>query len=272
MGKPLNIFEFSDYRKFIKSWLEQAKRQKICNLTQLAQTAQVHPTFLSQVLKGHKDLSLEQAHFITQRTQLTAIEKDYFFILIQIDRAGTKTLREYWTEKKRQIEKEKNKIGQRFEKHRELSIEQRSVFYSSWIYVAAWACTAIDGKQSLDQIANGLKITRSRAEEVLSFLVQTGICDESKGFYSIGEVHVHIPNESPFVVKHHLNWRMKAIQKMDSRESDELFFTAPLSLSKDDFLVIREKLNAFLKDFVDIGKESAADTLGCLNIDFFFPN
>ena len=237
MDKPLNIFEFSDYRDFIKKWLDQAKRKKSCNLTQLAQAAQVHPTFMSHMLNGHKELSLEQAHFIADRLQMTSLEKDYFFILIQLDRAGTKSLREYWAEKKQHIEKEKNKIGQRFEKHRELSTDQRATFYSSWIYVAAWACTAIDDRQTSIQIADRLKITRPRAEEVLSFLVQTGICNESKGFYSIGEVHVHVPNESPFVVKHHLNWRMKAIQKMDIREANELFFTSPLSQSKKDFLL-----------------------------------
>lgn len=72
-----------------------------------------------------------------------------------------------------------------------------------------------------------------------------------------------------FVVKHHTNWRMKAIQKMDTRAKEELYFTAPMSIAKKDFELIREKLNVALKDIVDIAKESAAEEVVCLNIDFF---
>lgn len=85
----------------------------------------------------------------------------------------------------------------------------------------------------------------------------------------MGETHLHIPNESPLVVKHHTNWRMKAVQKMDTRESAELFFTSPMSISVKDFDVIRERLNIALKGIVDIAKESPAEEVVCLNIDFF---
>ena len=85
----------------------------------------------------------------------------------------------------------------------------------------------------------------------------------------MGETHIHITNESPHVVKHHINWRMRGIQKMDSREQNELFFTAPMSIAKKDFNLIREKLNGCIKEIVNIGKESHAETLFCLNIDFF---
>ena len=84
MDKPLNIFEFSDYRNYLKQCLFQAKRSKTSNISQLAEVAQVHPTFLSHVLNGNKFLSLEQAHFIAEALELTTLEKDYFFILMSI--------------------------------------------------------------------------------------------------------------------------------------------------------------------------------------------
>lgn len=56
---------------------------------------------------------------------------------------------------------------------------------------------------------------------------------------------------------------------MDYREDRELFFTAPMSISKKDFARIRERLNAFIKEAVEIAKESQAEELCCLNIDFF---
>lgn len=82
-------------------------------------------------------------------------------------------------------------------------------------------------------------------------------------------MHVHVPNESPLVVKHHTNWRLKAIQKMDKREQSELFFTAPMALSKKDFAIIREKFNVVIKETINIVKDSPSEELVCLNIDFF---
>ena len=269
MHNHLNIFDFNDYRKYLKKCLEIAKKNKTFNLSRLAEATQVHPTFLSHVLKGEKSLSLEQAALVSDQLALSKLEKDYFFLLINLDRAGTTKLREYWMEKKQTIENEKNKLSQRFDEHRELTPEQRSIFYSSWIYVAAWACSAIGDGQSKQQIANHLHLESSTTEQVLNFLVQTGLCSRNNGKYTMTETHVHVPNESPLVVKHHTNWRLKAMNKMDFREPSELFFTAPMSIAKKDFDQLREKLNVMIKECVELAKNSPAEHLVCLNIDFF---
>jgi len=271
MGKPLNIFEFADYRAYLKAWIEQAKRDQTSNLSRLSKVAGVHSTFLSHVLAGTKHLSLEQAAAISAHLGHTKLELDYLIIIIHLDRAGTPTLREYWREKKTQLEKEKNKLGQRFEKHRELSDEQRVIFYSSWFYAAVWASTAIEDGQTFDQIAKRFFINKVRLREILAFLTQTGVCEERGERYVMGAVHVHVPNESPHVLKHHMNWRMKAVQKMDSRDEKELFFSAPMSISKEDFAVLREKLNAAIQETVTIATKSKAEDVVCLNIDFFKP-
>ncbi|WP_413578788.1 DUF4423 domain-containing protein [Bdellovibrio sp. HCB290] len=117
-----------------------------------------------------------------------------------------------------------------------------------------------------------MELSRSQAESILNFLVQTGLCKEGNGVFGIGDAHLHLPNESPLVVKHHTNWRMKSIQKMDNRENVELFFTAPMSISEKDFAVIREKLTASIKEIVGVAKDSPAEEVVCLNIDFFKTN
>src|SRR4051812_6725254 len=96
----VNIFGFSDYRLYLRNWLEKAKREKTFNLSRLAGVAHVHVTFLSQVLQGPKHLSLEQAAFLSEHFGHTRLERDYFFVLINLDRAGTQVLRKYWSEKK----------------------------------------------------------------------------------------------------------------------------------------------------------------------------
>ena len=99
--------------------------------------------------------------------------------------------------------------------------------------------------------------------------MQAGLCIEEQGIYRLGDSHIHVSNESHFVVKHHLNFRIKSMQKMDTRDGNELFFTAPMSISKADFKIIREKLNLIVKEIVEVAKDSKSDQVTCLNIDFF---
>lgn len=269
MDKALNVFEFHDYREFVRGWIEHAKLMKRSSLSRLAEVAQVHSTFLSHVLSGAKDLSLEQAALIAVHLEFTSLEQDYFFTLIHLSRAGNPVLKKYWQAKKKEIEINRNKLSKRFDNHKTLTDEHRTTFFSSWVYSAFFTATAIEGGQTLDQLAQRFSLSRIQAHEIITFLVKSGLCEDQKGVISIGQNHVHIRNDSPHVLKHHMNWRMKAFQKMDFREPSELFFTSPMSIAAKDFDILREKINGTIQELIAIAKDSNAEEVVCLNIDFF---
>lgn len=269
MSKSLDLFEFSDYRGFLKSWLDEARARGSSNLSRLAQAIGVHTSFLAHVLAGSKNLSFEQATEVSEAIGMTSMERDYFFALLQIERAGTVKLRAYWGEKRAAILADRLKVRSRVGEHHELSAEQKAVFYSSWIYVAVFVSAAIDDGQTLAQIAHRFQLSREKAQDVLDFLEQTGICERKNERYVMGKSVVYLGNESPLIVKHHTNWRMKAIQKMDTRENDELFFTSPLSMSASDFAKIRELLAKAIQSSLEICKDSPAEDVFALNIDLF---
>jgi uncharacterized protein (TIGR02147 family) len=269
MARDLDIFGFSDYRAYIRAWLADARKKQSSNLSRLSKKIGVHTTFLAHVLSGSKNLSFEQAVEVSEAFGHTKIEEEYFFALIQLERAGSVKLRKYWSDKKEAIEADRKKLNSRVGVHHELTQEQRAIFYSSWIYVAVFVATAIDNGQTQEQIAELFKITRTKANEVLTFLVQSGVCEKSGGKYSMGKTVVYVPNDSPFVVKHHANWRFRAIQKMDQREDSEMFFSSPMSISKSDFQRIREVFAKSIQAALEICKASPAEEVVCLNIDFF---
>lgn len=88
MDKLPNVFEYSEYRLYIQDWLSYSKQINGPNMTKLAQVVQVHPTFLSHVLSGTKDLSLEQAALISQHFSHSRLEQEYFFIILQLNQIG----------------------------------------------------------------------------------------------------------------------------------------------------------------------------------------
>ncbi len=269
MAKPLDIFMFQDYRDYLKEWIKQAREKKTSNLSRLAQSLKVNASFLAHILSGLKNLSFEQVAEISKIFEHTHLEREYFFALVHIERAGTQLLKAHWESKKNAILEERQKVRSRVGEHVELTAEDRAIFYSSWIYVTVFVATAINNGQTLDQIANKFSLDRSKTEEILNFLERSGICIRENTIYKMGQNSIYISNESPLVVKHHTNWRVKAIQKMDSRQSDELFYTSPMSISSADFKKIRELFLKSIETSQEVAHASPAEDVFCLNIDFF---
>ncbi|OQW48161.1 MAG: hypothetical protein A4S09_13710 [Proteobacteria bacterium SG_bin7] len=174
------------------------------NLSKIAKTVGVHPSYLGHVISGIKNLNFDQAKELADALKTTPLEQEYFFTLVHFDRAGTQKSKKYWLAKKDEILADRSKVKSRVGEHTELSSHDRAIFYSSWIYVAVFSSVFIDGGQTLDQIANRFQLSRLKAEEILDFLVRTGICERNGPKFKPGTTFVYIANDSPLVASHKL--------------------------------------------------------------------
>lgn len=269
MSKELDIFDFSDYRLFLKAWIAAARKNKSSNLSRLAETLRVHTTFLSHVIGGSKELSHEHSIVLCRMWKFTKHEREYFFALVSLEKASSVELKYYWNEKIQAILIEKNRLSSQVGEYHELDDHQRAIFYSSWLYLAVFAATSIGDGQNVTEVAERFQLTRERAEEVLDFLVQSGVCERKGAQFTPGQTMIYVPNNSPFVTKHHTNWRMRGMQKMETREDLELFFSFPMSIGKKDFTLIRERLAHLIKEATTICRDTTPEEVACLNIDFF---
>lgn len=125
--------------------------------------------------------------------------------------------------------------------------------------------------QRVEQISKVFSLTMNRTHEVVDFLLRTGLCVEDDNLIRIGDLHTHVPAGSPFVTRHHTNWRLKAVQALDRTDDDELHFTAPMAISEKDFLTIREKIVRLIQESVETAKNSEAENLAVVCIDLFRP-
>lgn len=266
----MDIFLYSNYRKFLQDWLLKVKKERRFSATALADLLGIHPTFLSQVLKGNKDLSLD--HWVTfiEHLNVSEIEKDYLHSLILENRAGTESSKKFYRKKRDEILKRRLQLKERMQEYRELTDVERSVFYSSWIYSGMRLSCSIDSGKSLEELAHIFGQTMAKAEEIMNFLVTAGLCKIEKNKYQLGEKHIHTPASSPFTIRHHTNWRLRAIESLDHAREDELHFTAPMTISMSDFSLIREKMVKLIQESISIAKESEAKELVTMNLDFFF--
>ncbi len=266
----MSIFEFDDYRPFLREYIAKLPKNGRGEINRIADHLGVHSSFISQILAHSKDFNLEQGQELGAYLGLGQLELDFLILLIQLSRAGTAKLKTYWKSKIEVIKSQSLEISKRIRQDHVLTTLDRSVFFSSWLYVSVWLYTSVGGGQDLESISKRFDIPRARAVEILRFLIDTGLCKLENNLYLMGPQSIHLERGSTFLGKHHINWRVKAIQRSEDLNADELMFTSPISLSKKDFSILREQIMGLIKTASDRVEKSPAEEIACLNLDLFW--
>lgn len=262
--------DFQDYKEYIRAAIAAAPRKGHGQLSRMAEAAQIHKTTLSQILHGNKDLSPEQALRVAQFLSLNSSDTEYFVLLVLLARAGSADLQTMY---RRQIEskrKERLSLANRVTRDRELGEEERAIYYSNWIYSAARNLTAVPGFRRRTELARRLSIEPNYADEVITFLLRTGLCVEKTGELLPGPQMTHLPADSPIVSRHHGNWRVKAMERHPQlNRTRELAYTAPMTLSEADALKVRAMLADLVQRTDEVVGPSPSEKLYCMCLDWF---
>lgn len=268
-SSSLSIFTYLHYPAYLRDWIQSQPRNGHGVMRAMAEFLNVHPTLISQILKGKKDLSAEHADALCAFMRLSELESDYFLLIVQYGKAGTQALKQRLLKK---IEKEQDRsksISQRLNVEDVFSDEAKNKFYSSWIYSGVRNLSALPSMNSSQQVAEHLRLPRELVQEVVEFLVSHKLCVLTDKGLSYGPQRTHVGADSVWALQHHRNWRSQAEQKMSLKSTQDLFFTFPMSLSKKDAESIRKLLPQWIEEIHKIVGPSPSETVRCLNLDFF---
>ena len=212
----------------------------------------------------------EQVQLFIDYVGLTGLEADYMTYLVQYERSGSHQLKKVWESKLDEIRSQSLLISRRVKTDQVLSETDKVTFYSSPLYSAIrlFVSTGENGK-SIHEICERFDISRARASDMLSFLVAKGLCTNTEGRYLMGAQKTHLAHGSPHLLRHHSNWRLRAIQHSEGLSDSELMYTAPVSLSDADFRLLREEMVSFIDKFLERVHASPAEDIACFNLDFF---
>jgi uncharacterized protein (TIGR02147 family) len=223
---------------------------------------------MSQVFKGDRDLNLEQAAKLAQFMGLGSTETDFFLLLVQIARSGTHDLKSILKRQAEECRLRGQAIKNRIQ-HQQLSDEDKAIYYSSWYHNAVFLAAPIPEFSSVAAMAKHFNIPENVISDVLRFLLDRGMLVKKGKGYDFGTNVVHVPHDSPFVVRHHLNWRIKSMQVMERKNEGNLHYTSPMSMSIELAKKIREEIVQFIQKQTKNVAESPSEKLVCLNIDWF---
>lgn len=266
----MNLFEAEDYKNVLNAILFEKRKSQRGLSRKLAEYLNVHPTLVSQVLTGTKDFSEEQMLMVCEFLGVARLETKYLLALLRRERSGSKKLAEQCQEDIEQIRQQALKVSERLPHERVLSEQEKAVFYSSWIYSAIHLLSTLEKPLSFSEISERLKLPLGKTRAILDFLVFTQMIEEKNGLFVSGSTVTHLEKNSPFLVKHHANWRLQAIQAAETLSDEELMYSGNFSVSKKDFGILREMLMKTIQEFFNIVKPSPAEDIAQFNLDLFW--
>lgn len=265
----MNLFDFNSYLEYLKTRLQRQSGPRRGLKTQFADAIGCDGAYVSRILDGTNHLSLEQGMRANHYFAHTEDESEYFLTLISLARAGSKELQAHF-KKKRSSQQEANlRLSHRLRDFERLDLATQSHFYSHWLYVATDMATSIPKLQSLEAMASYFALPRATLIPILEFLEKAGIVKRDGELWVNTRRQMHIGTESPFLTKHHLNWRLKAMQAIELGRKEDLHYSSVISVSSQDIEKIKKKLLDTITEIRALVKDSKDETVASYCVDLF---
>ncbi|MGZ3809812.1 MAG: helix-turn-helix domain-containing protein, partial [Bacteriovorax sp.] len=168
----MKVFDFLSYKMFLSKYIESSGRRGL--ISELAKAAGCSHSYLSQVLNGKPDLTLDQAWALTEHLSFKKDEAEYFFLLVLNERAASPTLKKNLETKLKSIKKEQfhtdRAVSATTDEH--LQASQRDRYYSNWNVGAVHILTACPSFQKIEDLSKRLNLPALEIEHILNWLIE----------------------------------------------------------------------------------------------------
>lgn len=267
----ISILDYVNYKEFLNDRLDEIDGTGRGARSRMSKSIGCQTAYTAQVLSGNAHFSLEQADSICTFLGLDAFQSDYFFNLIQHARAGTPAL------KKRILSRIQEAQNSRKDLSKRLSLEDSSFapfqmeYYSSWLFGAAHALISLETIKTENDLAKRLNIPLSRCAQVVDFLIKARVVKKvAETGLQVSKTSIHLPAKSLLINKHHMNWRLKAMQSLETHSEDDFHYSSVISLNKQSKELLHEKILKFIEGFKKEVAASKDETeVISFNLDYF---
>ena len=270
-SQPNDIYGYSDYKAYLNASLP-SKGEGRGARTRLAQALGCQPGFISLVLSGKGDLSLEHGIQVAQFLALDETEKDFLLLLIQKERAGSVVLKNHFVQQLKKIQSEKKEVKSRIQANHALSEEEQQQYYQSWYLTAIHMCTMIPSFRTPRAIAEYLHISYETARQAIEKLKFMGLVTQEGTQLKATQKRIHLGEKNLALKSHHTNWRLRALDSLNQQTETDLHYTSVMSISAEVAGQIRQLLLKSIQDSEPLIKGAQDEAVYTLAIDLFEAN
>ncbi len=264
------LFDYLDYKDYLNAFIKSKPGKGHGFKTQIADAIQCRSAFVSQVLNGEAQFSLEQGERLNNLLEHTEEESDFFLQLVQLGRAGSYDLKLRIKNQINKVLEGRQILKKRLVAEKTLDLNDQTIYYSHWYYSAIHIFISIEGKGTKDKIKEYFNLPTEIITDVLDFLTRTKLILYNNGKYSIGTNKLFLGTDSPLITKHHTNWRILSIQSLDKSLKSDLHYSGVVSINHKDLAKIKEEYIKGIEAASKIISDSTPeDSLYSICIDFF---
>lgn len=263
------ILNYENYLSYLKDRTESLPKKGRGEPARLSRLLGISTVAMSHVFHGRNLLNLDQAIVLAKDFKFDHFEREYFFKLVELERASTKELRSYLKARLYQIKTKSNDLENIVLKEGKIHPNALAHFYSDWTYSAFRLLSALDEFNSLEDICEYFDISLDKGKEIIDFLIQFNLVKKVNNQLFPGVSSTHLSKDSPFINNHRRNWRLKGLEKLKDLEEDDLFYSSPFAMGEEDIDWLRYKIKELIKELQLKVKDSPCETLVCFNLDLF---
>jgi len=267
--KTPNIFEYYDYRLFLRDLVEYEKnRNPVFSNRYIVQRAGFKsPTALKHVIDGKRNLSLESANKFASALKIEGNKRHYFLTLVLFNQTDSLSEREKYLKELVELKRSENPS---------LLGEEKYDVLSKWYHLAIREIVDLpDFKNSVKWISRILspQITMQDVADSLDLLKKLGLIQKKEGRYQQNENTLETDErvQSVKVAEYHrqmIQLGAESITRFPGNERDISGTT--LRISREDVQNVKVLLREFRKKLLNLAVNSAnADQIYQLNFQFF---
>lgn len=264
-----DIFEFDNYKLYLRHWIAQKPGKGRGFMTKIAQALHCQSGYVSQVLSGSAHFSAEQAEALNQFLGHNYEEGHFFHLLLSRARAGTGELKKRCEIEIERVLQQRLLFKDRVDIKKSLDISDQATYYSSWYFAAIHVAVSVPELRTKEALSKYFQLDMPVINEAVDFLISVGLLKKIGDEYSQGVTRLFLGKDSPMIRKHHTNWRIRSISSLDRGLDKDLHFSSVVSLSKKDTLLLKERFMKFIEEFRAIVRESKEEDVCCINVDLF---
>lgn len=230
-------------------------------------------SYLSQVLVGKVNITPEQALALADFWNFEELETEFFLTLVNYERAGTERLRRRL---RKAIEELREKSYLFRSQHRgnvkplvKVNPEDAIFYWSNWECTAIFEYLKLPEARKLSQIAQRFHLPLEFVGRLLERMKRMGLVEvENDLWKAAGEIEISV-DEIGLIQSFHRAMRDRANYRLITPETMLMTFTLIGGISKSDLHVVSNLLREMTVKAASLQKESQAEELVSLCVDFY---
>jgi len=257
-----------NYREALKVLIRK-RGQTWGGISKLARDSDCQRSHISRVISGKLHFTPDQALAIAASFGFSENTTEYFLTKVDMERAGTRALRNRLQKRLREIETKIENLATKMQRPTFTAREVEVTYFSNWLYCALHVLSSIPKYRTAGAMAERLGTPEAVILLILEQMKNLNLLELKNNQWIFKGGSIHMGKDQPLTVFHHANWRQRALVSIQNQSLDDIHFTNVQSISSADFGRLKRIVLETIEACKKVADPSTEEEAFCLTLDLF---